>query len=233
MSHEATNWAIKQRGLKPAAKIVLWHLCDRYNPDHGCFPSQKTLAEDCEMSERSIRDQLATLEAAGLVRKEHRKSKAGTFSSDRYFLAFEAEFSQRQNLPAAKSASGKNASEPAANSRKNQRQNLPPNPVREPLIEPVKKIAFSEFWEKWPHKIGKDNAQKAWGKLSEANRELAISALPSWLPWWRRQNPDANHIHASTYLNQKRWQDETSPAPHVSASQTRIDKYNRIGRATQ
>ena len=42
MSHEATNWAIKQRGLKPTTKIVLWHLCDRFNPDYGCFPSPMT-----------------------------------------------------------------------------------------------------------------------------------------------------------------------------------------------
>ncbi len=39
MSHRATNWAIQQRGLPPAAKLVLWHLCDRHNPDFGCFPS--------------------------------------------------------------------------------------------------------------------------------------------------------------------------------------------------
>ena len=47
MSHEATNWAIKQRGLKPTTKIVLWYLCDRYNPDYGCFPTQVRLADDC------------------------------------------------------------------------------------------------------------------------------------------------------------------------------------------
>ena len=29
MSHKATVWAIQQRGLKPATKIVLWFLCDR------------------------------------------------------------------------------------------------------------------------------------------------------------------------------------------------------------
>ena len=39
MSHAATNWAIQQRGLKPATKIVLWFLCDRHNPDFGCFPT--------------------------------------------------------------------------------------------------------------------------------------------------------------------------------------------------
>ena len=46
MSHAATNWAIQQRGLKPATKIVLWHLCDRFNPDFGCFPTQERLAHD-------------------------------------------------------------------------------------------------------------------------------------------------------------------------------------------
>jgi hypothetical protein len=38
MSHEATNWAIKQRGLKPTTKIVLWHLCDRFNPTTAASP---------------------------------------------------------------------------------------------------------------------------------------------------------------------------------------------------
>ena len=40
MSHKATVWAIQQRGLKPATKIVLWFLCDRHNPDFGCFPTR-------------------------------------------------------------------------------------------------------------------------------------------------------------------------------------------------
>ncbi|SFC88022.1 Phage terminase large subunit (GpA) [Tropicimonas isoalkanivorans] len=44
MSHHATNWAILQRALKPTTKIVLWHLCDRYNPDVGCFSSQKSMS---------------------------------------------------------------------------------------------------------------------------------------------------------------------------------------------
>ena len=54
MSHDATNWAIKQRGLKPTTKIVLWHLCDRFNPDYGCFPSQARLAHDCEISRSTL-----------------------------------------------------------------------------------------------------------------------------------------------------------------------------------
>lgn len=61
MSHKATLWAIEQRGLKPTTKIMLWHLCDRFNPDLGCFPSQARLAEDCEISRSTLNDHLDRL----------------------------------------------------------------------------------------------------------------------------------------------------------------------------
>ena len=69
MSHRATNWAILQRGLKPATKIVLWHLCDRHNPDFGCSPTQARLAADAEMSVSALNEHLAKLEGAGLIRR--------------------------------------------------------------------------------------------------------------------------------------------------------------------
>jgi hypothetical protein len=131
MSHAATNWAIKQRGLKPAAKVVLWHLCDRYHPDHGCFPSLDTLAADCEMSRRSVQDQLATLEAAGLVTVEKMPREHGQLPRNRYRFAFEQDGnSLGQNLPQAEFALGKNTSPPLANSRNHLGQNLPTKPVR-------------------------------------------------------------------------------------------------------
>jgi DNA-binding HxlR family transcriptional regulator len=90
MSHEATNWAIRQRGLKPTTKIVLWHLCDRFNPDYGCFPSQERLAHDCEISRSTLNEHLGHLEAAGLLRRVPRihpvtKRQMPT----RYILGFE------------------------------------------------------------------------------------------------------------------------------------------------
>lgn len=98
MSHSATNWAIQQRGIKPAAKIVLWHLCDRYNPDHGCFPSQARLADDCEMSRSSLNMQLKALEEAGLIRREQRYGPDGGKIATRYWLAFEDGFEKEPHV---------------------------------------------------------------------------------------------------------------------------------------
>ena len=96
MSHAATNWAIQQRGLKPAAKIVLWFLCDRHNPDFGCFPTQARLAEDAEMSISALNDHLATLEKLGLI---HRIRAHDPHSHRRlptcYILGFELGFPQK------------------------------------------------------------------------------------------------------------------------------------------
>lgn len=100
MSHAATNWAIQQRGLKPTTKIVLWHLCDRFNPDFGCFPSQEQLAHDCEISRSTLNEHLAQLEAAGLIRRVQRLNPGNKRQMPtRYILAFETGFSQDRAVP--------------------------------------------------------------------------------------------------------------------------------------
>jgi hypothetical protein len=100
MSHDATNWAIKQRGLKPTTKIVLWHLCDRFNPDYGCFPSQVRLAHDCEISRSTLNDHIGQLEANGLLRRVPRiDPKTKRQLPTRYILGFEKGFTPAGVVP--------------------------------------------------------------------------------------------------------------------------------------
>jgi len=112
MSHEATNWAIKQRGLKPTTKIVLWHLCDRFNPDYGCFPSQDRLAHDCEISRSTLNDHIGQLEAAGLLRRVPRIDPATKRQlPTRYILCFEPGFTPAEVVPCPEIGHGDSALE--------------------------------------------------------------------------------------------------------------------------
>jgi DNA-binding transcriptional ArsR family regulator len=96
MSELATDWAILQRGLHPAAKLVLWHLCNRHTPLSGCFPSQDQLTADTEISRASLNIQLRRLEEAGLIRRHRRPGRGPTpWKSTRYILGFEADFPQK------------------------------------------------------------------------------------------------------------------------------------------
>lgn len=157
MSHDATNWAIKQKGLKPATKIVLWHLADRHNPDYGCFPRQDTLAADAEVSRASLNNHLAILEAKGLIRRVARiDPKTKRQMSTRYILACEPDFAQYDAEPCpdfghgtdteqvgdpcpdfGRGAVSKKTPEPCPKNAESRVQILDTNPVREPLREPV------------------------------------------------------------------------------------------------
>jgi len=107
MSHEATNWAIKQRGLKPTTKIVLWHLCDRFNPDYGCFPSQVRLAHDCEISRSTLNEHIGQLEATGLLRRVPRIDPVTKRQlSTRYILGFEPGFTRADVVPCPETGHG-------------------------------------------------------------------------------------------------------------------------------
>lgn len=69
MSWEASAWAKKTRGHKtPSHKLLLMVLADYAHPkDAHAWPSQGALAEDCEVSERTIRRYLVDLEDQGFI----------------------------------------------------------------------------------------------------------------------------------------------------------------------
>jgi hypothetical protein len=79
---------------------VLWHLCDRFNPDYGCFPSQDRLAHDCEISRSTLNDHLGQLEAVGLLRRVPRLDPVTKRQlPTRYILGFEPGFTPMAVVP--------------------------------------------------------------------------------------------------------------------------------------
>ena len=130
MSHKATNWAILQRGLMPATKLVLWYLCDRHNPDYGCFPSQGQLAADAEISRASLNVHLEKLETGGLIRRQRRVDEdTRKQRSTRYILGFEDDFG-REPCPESGHGIGQ---KPCPDFAKSRVQILDTNLVREPV----------------------------------------------------------------------------------------------------
>jgi hypothetical protein len=87
MSHYMTALAMQQRGLKPAAKVVLYWLADHHNGETGaCFPSLNTLANECEMDRSTVVRHLEALEAGGLIERDKRTRANGSQTSTAYIL---------------------------------------------------------------------------------------------------------------------------------------------------
>jgi hypothetical protein len=68
---------------------------------------------------------------------------------------------------------------------------------------------FNEFWSLYPRKIAKATARKAWQKLSAKQQLMAAKAIDTHCQYWRAKETELEFIpHASTWLNQERWEDE-------------------------
>ena len=70
-------------------------------------------------------------------------------------------------------------------------------------------IDFDDFYKLYPRKVGKFVAQKSFKKLSEKDKQLAYNGLVNYIKFWESSKTEKQFIpHPSTWLNQKRWEDE-------------------------
>jgi len=174
MSHLATNWAIQQRGLKPATKLVLWYLCDRHTTDYGCFPSQLQLAQDAELSRSALNEHLLRLEEASLIRRIIRVDpRTKRQQSTRYLLAFEAEF----------------ALEPTPDSAHGPCPDLGPSRVRNPDTNSVREQEEEE--EEEEERAGaRPGFEDFFGELLRTvGHDPAV-----WLPGWWKGESAREHV---------------------------------------
>ena len=76
---------------------------------------------------------------------------------------------------------------------------------------------FATFWELYPRKVARKAAEKAWNRLSRSDQEEALKALPNHIKYWQLKDTDKEFIcHATTWLNQARFEDEIDFAPTVA-----------------
>ena len=64
-------------------------------------------------------------------------------------------------------------------------------------------ITFSMFWDKYAYKVGKPEAEKAWSKLSEIDRQQAYHYISAYEAF--RKNSLHNKLYPASYLNARRW----------------------------
>lgn len=67
--------------------------------------------------------------------------------------------------------------------------------------------SFSEFWSIYPHKVGKDAAQKAFERALKRNDGPTLEQLMAGLQTYVAKTDDRPWCNPATWLNQGRWAD--------------------------
>lgn len=82
---------VYKSNLTSRAKQIMFYLINRANAEGTCFPSVRTIASDCGVSERTVQRTMKILLKEGFVIKENRYRDNGGQSSNLYLLQIEPE----------------------------------------------------------------------------------------------------------------------------------------------
>ena len=68
---------------------------------------------------------------------------------------------------------------------------------------------FAEFWNSYPRKVAKKEAEKAWLKMPADAQEKALAAIPVHIKYWEQTDTEKTFIpHPATWLRGERYEDE-------------------------
>jgi len=205
-----TALAMKQQGLKPATKIVLYWLADHHNGETGkCFPSINRLAELSEMSRRAVEGHLETLETLGLIKRINQFRETGGKSANSYILELTGTYENISDAQNLRMVCEKSAHGDTQNLRMNNLgiNNLGKETNNSSSNDEVD-YYFDQLWSLYPRKVGKGQARKAFKAASK--KADFYDLLPKLMDYVQTlEGKDKQYIpHLATWLNGERWEDE-------------------------
>jgi len=207
MSHYMTALAMRQVGLKPAAKIVLYWLADHHNSETGaCFPSLKKLADECEMNKATVVRHLADLEARGLIARQHRHRENGSQTSTEYVLNMHEPPVAKHDSPCRKMQQP-----PVAKCTPHNLVNI--NHGNEPTPLPPKGgNGFEDFYAVFPRKKDPQKARAAYARaIKKVSPDVILSAARQYAR--EREGKDHQYTkHPTSWLNAGSWENQPDPS---------------------
>lgn len=142
--------AMKLRVGNPLRKLVLIKLADNASDLGECWPSYQHIADQCEISKRSVMNHITALCESGLLRKEIRKGGPKGNSSNVYFLTLDGGAPpalgvvQQIHQGSAADSPPSESPAPGGSAGAAPRTSHSSEPVNEPVIEPIAPPASAE-----------------------------------------------------------------------------------------
>lgn len=213
MAVEFIAWALK-RDIPTGPKFVLVALANRANQDGECWPSQKDLAKQTSMTDRSIRRHIEWLVSRGIITKSRRRRRDGSFTSDLFKInsGSSRKMNQGKDCPPENLSGGQNVPSPPEKLSGHE-----PSPVLTSVnTEPSKTragkkssqvyLSFQTWYERYPHKVGVGAAEKAFRR---AIKHSSLTELLEGVDRYIQTKPQGRQwCNPATWLNEQRWLDQ-------------------------
>ena len=188
------------RNLKPLARLLFAEITALCNKEGYCWASNQYFADLYEVDKTTVSGWIGQLKARGYLTVQLQYKEGSKQILNRYIKI------NGEGIDEITKTSFQKDVDPIdqktkVNTKTNTKTNITVNNVDD----------FDSFWKFYPRKASKDAARKAWIKLRPDVHVMQMIAdnVKERVEKgeWRKDN-QSFILHASTYLNQKRWEDE-------------------------
>ena len=186
--------------LKPLARLLFAEITALCNKEGYCWASNQYFADLYEVDKTTVSGWIGQLKTRGYITVQLEYKEGSKQILNRYMKI------NGEGIDEITKTSFQKDVDPIdqktkVNTKTNTKTNITVNNVDD----------FDSFWKFYPRKASKDAARKAWIKLRPDVHVMQMIAdnVKERVEKgeWRKDN-QSFILHASTYLNQKRWEDE-------------------------
>ena len=197
--------------LKPLARLLFAEITALCNKEGYCWASNQYFADLYEVDKTTVSRWIGQLKTRGYITVQLEYKEGSKQILNRYIKINGEGMDEMINTPLQNDVYPIDQ-KTKVNTTVNTKTNITVNSIGD----------FDSFWTFYPRKAGKEAARKAWAKLRPDAHimQLILDNVRERVEKgeWRKDN-QSYILHASTYLNQKRWEDEVLD----QQTQTRTD----------
>ena len=216
--------AVYDKRLGNAGFRDLAALCSYADKDGRCFPGLGTIGGRLGVTRQAVQRQMRRLESLGYVNTEKRDRQNGSGTTNQYFIVFDPpgesnEGGQRHVAGGQPDVAGGATSEVAGGATSevaplNRPLNRPSNNIL-PMPPPKGNSAspadlFQRWWQHYPRKIAKGDAEKAFtAAIKETPFDAILAGTRRYADQARRDDTPTKFLkYPAGWLRAKRWLDE-------------------------
>jgi len=186
--------------LKPLARLLFAEITALCNKEGYCWASNQYFADLYEVDKTTVSGWIGQLKTRGYLTVQLEYKEGSKQILNRYMKI------NGEGIDEITKTSFQKDVDPIdqktkGNTKTNTKTNITVNNVDD----------FDSFWKFYPRKASKEAARKAWEKLRPDQHimQMILDNVKERVEKgeWRKDN-QSYILHASTYLNQKRWEDE-------------------------
>ena len=214
MSIEAVALVLNQSKATGRAKLVLIGIANHLG-DQGSWPSISTLARYANASERSVKRDIQELIDLGELRVELQNAPThNQYKTNLYWITIQSGVTDWASGVTAQVSRGDRLGKSGVTPVGTQNINIT---IKEPSIE-TSNNDFDKFWNLYPKKVAKADAEKAWNKALK--RKTADELLKLTKVYSEGKLPDMTYIpYPASWLNKELYESveivEAKPLPKL------------------